>query len=97
MPMKSPFLHCMWSDQKGELSLTCACELFSFSQGWTFAHARPVWTSRPVLDPYWLLSEPLLDCCSFVRFCGPLVNFWLDHCWTVLDSRVISSLGFLLE
>ena len=30
-------------------------------------------------------------------FCGPLVNFWLDHCWTVLDSWVILSLGFQLE
>ena len=30
-------------------------------------------------------------------FCGPLVNVWLDHCWTVLDSWVILSLGFQLE
>ena len=30
-------------------------------------------------------------------FCGPLVNFWLDHCWTVLDSWDISSLDFQLE
>ena len=30
-------------------------------------------------------------------FCGPLVSWWLDHCWTVLDSWVISSLGFQLE
>ena len=30
-------------------------------------------------------------------FSGPLVKFWLYHCWTVLDSRVISSLGFQLE
>ena len=59
----------------------------------------PVWTLfGPVLvpcglvDPYWLICEPLLDRGSFVGFCGPLVNFWLDHCWTVLDSWVISSL-----
>ena len=59
--------------------------------------ARPVWTSGPVLDPYWLVCEPLLDRGSFVGFCGPLVNFWLDHCCTVLDSWVISSLVFQLE
>ena len=39
----------------------------------------------------------MLDRGSFVGFCGALVNFWSDHCWTVLDSRVISSLGFQLE
>ena len=39
----------------------------------------------------------MLDHGSFVSFCGQLVNFWLHHCWTVLDSRVISSLGFQLE
>ena len=39
----------------------------------------------------------MLDRGSFVGFCGPLVNFWLDHCWNVLDSWVISSLGFQLE
>ena len=39
----------------------------------------------------------MLDRGSFVGFCGPLVNIWLDHCWTVLDSWVISSLGFQLE
>ena len=32
-----------------------------------------------------------------MAFCGPLVNFWLDHCPTVLDSCVISSSGFQLE
>ena len=25
------------------------------------------------------------------------MNIWLDHCWTVLDSWIISSLGFQLE
>ena len=39
----------------------------------------------------------MLDRGSFVGFCGPLVNFWLDHFWTVLDSWVISSLGFQME
>ena len=39
----------------------------------------------------------MLDRGSLVGFCGPLVNIWLDHCWTVLDSCVISSLGFQLE
>ena len=34
---------------------------------------------------------------SFVGICGPLVNIWLHHCWTVLDSWVISSMGFQLE
>ena len=51
----------------------------------------------PVLDRYWLICEPLLDRGSFVGFCGALMNFWLDHCWTVLDSWVILSLGFQLE
>ena len=35
MPMNSSSLHCMWSDQKSRLSLTCACEFFFFPQGWT--------------------------------------------------------------
>ena len=30
-------------------------------------------------------------------FFGPLVNFQLDHCWTVFDYWGISSLGFQLE
>ena len=50
-----------------------------------------------VLDPYWLICDPLLDRGPFLGFRGPLVNFWSDHCWTVLDSWVISSLGFQLE
>ena len=25
------------------------------------------------------------------------MNFWLDHCWTVLDFWIISSLGLQLE
>ena len=50
-----------------------------------------------LVDPYWLIREPLLDRGSFVDFCGTLVNSWLEHCWTVLDSWVISSLGFQLE
>ena len=103
--MNSSSLHCMWSDRKSMLSLTRACEFFFFSQGWTYL--VPVWTLfGPVLvwcglvdhlDPYWLICEPLLDRGSFVDFGGPLVNSWLDHCWTVLDSWVISSLGFQLE
>ena len=68
-----------------------------FRNHFTFARARPVWTSGPVLDTYWLVCDPLLDCGTFVGFCGPVVNSWLDHCWTVLDSWVISSLGFQLE
>ena len=56
-----------------------------------------MWTSGPVLDPYWLICEPLFDRGSFVGFRAPVVNFWLDHCWTILDSWVISSLGFQLE
>ena len=43
----------------------------------------------------------MLDRGSFVDhlwvFLGPLVNFWLDHCCTVLDSWVILSSGFQLE
>ena len=97
MPMNSLFLHCMWCDQKSRLSLTRACEFFSFSQGWTFAHACLVWTSGPVMDPYWLPCEPLLDLGSFVGFRGTLVRFWLDHCWTVMDSWATSSLSFQLE
>ena len=87
MPMNSLSLHCMWSDRKSRLSLTRACESFVFSQGWTFARVRPVWSIGPfvpVLDLYWLICEPMLDRGSFVGFCGPLANFWVDHCWTVL-------------
>ena len=100
VPMNSSSLHCMSSDRKSRLSLTRACEFFFFSQGWTFARARPVWTIGPfvpVLDPCLTLIGPWLLCGSFAGFCGPLVNFWLDHCWNVLDSWVISSLGFQLE
>ena len=73
MSMNSSFLHCMWSDRNSRLSLTRACEFFFFSQGWTFARARPVWTSGLVLE-WWLI------CGSFVGFCGPLVNSSLDDC-----------------
>ena len=76
---------------RNHLDLPCA----RLDSLWT--RARPVWTGGPVLDPYWLICEPLLDRGSFVGFCGPLVNSWLDHCWTVLDSWVISSLDFQLE
>ena len=38
-----------------------------------------------------------LICGSFVGFCGPLVNSWLDDCRTSLDYWVISSLGCQLE
>ena len=71
MPMNSPSLHCMWSDRKSRLSLTRACEFFSFLQGWTiqeplgptFASVRPVWTIGPfvpVLDPFLTGVGPLL-------------------------------------
>ena len=98
VPMNSLFLHCMWSDQKSRLSVTHVCELLSFTPGWTFARARPVWTigsSVPVLDPCLTLVGPWLICGSFVGFYGPLVNFWLDHCWTVLDSWVKGTLSLL--
>ena len=70
---------------RNHLDLLCA-RLDSF---WTCA--RPVWTSGPFV--------PVLDPCltGVVGFCGPMVISWLDHCWTVLDSWVISSLGFQLE
>ena len=47
MPINSSCLHCMWSDRKSRLTLTRACELSFFSQGWTFARALPVWTREP--------------------------------------------------
>ena len=75
----------------GLLDLPCPC----LDSPWN--RARPVWTSGPVLDPYWVVCEPLLDRGSFVGICGTLVNFWLDHCCTVLHSWVISSLGCQLE
>ena len=49
MPMNSSSLHCMWSDRKGGLSLTRACEFFSFFQGWT------------IQEPF----GPTLDLCPF--------------------------------
>ena len=60
MIMNSPFLHCMWSDRRSRLSLTRACGIFSLSLGWSFARACCVWTSGPILDPYWLICEALL-------------------------------------
>ena len=101
--MNSSSLHCMWSDRKSRLSLTRACEFFSFFQGWTiqepfgptgcpFGLSLDQCSSRvDHLNPSWTRIG------SYVGFCGPLVNFWLDHYWTVLDSWVISSLGFQLE
>ena len=58
----------------------------------------PVWTLfGTLLVPCGLVDPSWTRIGSFVGFCGTLVNFWLDHCWTVLDSWVISSLGFQLE
>ena len=49
----------------------------------------------PTLCPFGLSLDPSgTRIGSFVRFCGPLVNFWLDLSWTVINSWVISSLGF---
>ena len=80
--MRAPF---------GLLDLPCAL----LDSLWT--RARPVGTSGAVSDQHCLICEPLLDRGSFVGFCGPVVKFWFDHCWTVFDFWVISSLGFLLE
>ena len=66
------------------------------SQGWTYF--VPVWTLfGPVLVPCGLVDPSWTRIGSFVGFCGPLVNIWLDHCWTVLHSWVISSLGLQLQ
>ena len=71
MPMNTSFLHCMWSDRESRLNLTRACEFFFFSQGWTYF--VPVWTSGPVLDPYWLI-------CGFMWTIGEhLVGSLLDR------------------
>ena len=60
MPMNSSSLHCMWSDQKSRLSLTHACEFFSFSKGWTYL--VPVWTVLgPVLVPCALVDHLYLS------------------------------------
>ena len=74
--MNPPFLHCMWSDRMSRLSLTGACEFFSFSTGWTYP--VPVWTLfGPVLVPCGLVdnlypsgspASPVLDCGSIVGF-----------------------------
>ena len=65
----------------------------------SFLKGRPLLVLVPCglvdhLDPTWTRVRPVLDRGSFVGFCGPLVNSWFDHCWTVLDSWVILSLGF---
>ena len=70
---------------------------FSFLKGGPLPVLIPCGPFVPVLDPYWLICKPLLPRGSFVGSCGPLVNFWLDHCWTVLDSWVISSFRLQLE
>ena len=89
-------LHCMWSDRKSSLSLARACEISFCCQGWTYL--VPVWTLfGPVLVPCRLVDLSWTRIGSCLGCCGPLVSFWLDHCWTVLDSLVISSLGFQLE
>ena len=54
----------------------------------------------PVFDPRWTVAHLWIlwtSGASFLGFFGPLVNFWLDRCWTVLYSWVISSFGFQLE
>ena len=47
----------------------------------------------PVSDYLWTVGHFRLIC----GFLWTFVNCWLHHCWTVLDSWVISSLGFRLE
>ena len=85
MPTNSLSLHCMQSDRKSRLSVTCACEFFFFSQGWTylvpvwtlFARARPVWSIGPfgpVLDTCLTIVGPWLICGSFVDHCGSLLD-----------------------
>ena len=75
--MNSPFLHFMWSDRKSRLGLTPACELFSFSQGWAFAPARPVWTSGAVLDPHGLICEPMFGPWLICGFLWTIGEFWV--------------------
>ena len=53
MPMNSPFVHCMWSDQKSWLSLTHACEIVFVYQGWTLL--------GPVLVPCGLVDHLYLS------------------------------------
>ena len=61
MSMNSPFLQCMWSDRKSRLSLTQACEFFSFSKGRTY------------LVPVWTLFGPMLVPCGLVDHLGPVL------------------------
>ena len=79
MPMTSPFLHCMWSNRKSRLSLTRACELFSFSQGWTY------------LVPVWTLFGPVLVLCGLVDHLytsWTRISSFVNHCWTVAHLLV---------
>ena len=80
MPMISSSLHCMWSDRNSRLSLTRACELFSFSQGWTYL--VPVWTLLgTVLVPRGLVDLSWTRSGSFVNHCWTLAHLWVfvDH------------------
>ena len=57
---------------------------------------RPVWTSGPfvpVLEACLTGVRPWLIC-GYLWTIGELL---LDHCWTVLECCLISSLGFQLE
>ena len=61
----------------------------------------PVFVPCRLVDPSWTRIGSFVNHCSTLAhlwiicgFLGALMYFWLDHCWTVLDSCVISSLGF---
>ena len=72
------------------VDLPCAC-LDSLS-----TRARHVWTSGPfvpVLNPCLTGVGPCFIC-GFLWTIGARL---LEHCWTVMDSWVILSLGFQFE
>ena len=72
MPMKSPFLHCIWSERKSRLSLTRACELFLFLKG------GPL----PVLVPCGLVNLFGTRIRSFENHCWTVAHLWsFVHHW----------------
>ena len=77
MPMNCSSLDCTWSDRKSRLSLTRACEFFSFSQEWTFQEPF-----GPTMCSFGLSLDPCSSIVEYWTICTHL-GLVFDRCWTL--------------